>query len=123
VALDSTQAQGSAIDLGLPWRQWQAAPVASIGPSERQSLLKLCATPRVATVRRGFPLSWGKTTINTWPFRGRGIDTCSYHAIVTHSRTKILYIPSKNMVIKLLHFVQIFCMNFKMYDSVHIVFG
>lgn len=52
MALDSTQAQGSAIDLGLPWRQWQAAPVASIGPSERQSLLKLCATPRVATVRR-----------------------------------------------------------------------
>jgi hypothetical protein len=45
MALDTKQKQGSAIDVGLPWRQWTTEPTASIAESDRLSLAKLCSEP------------------------------------------------------------------------------
>jgi hypothetical protein len=52
MTLDSKQKKGSAIGLLLPFRQWLAEPVATIGDGEKLSLLKLCSdvTLSVSTV-------------------------------------------------------------------------
>jgi hypothetical protein len=45
VALDTKQKQGSALDIGMPFRQWLAEPVAVLTSAEHLSLLKLCSEP------------------------------------------------------------------------------
>ena len=49
MALDTKQKKGSAIGLTLPWRNWLAEPVATIGDGEKLSLLKLCSDVTLET--------------------------------------------------------------------------
>lgn len=61
MALDTKQKQGSAMLLTMPFRQWLAEPVVSIGSGEQLSLLKLCSEPLAAapaTIDGAIAIAW-----------------------------------------------------------------
>lgn len=45
MALDSDQKRGSVIDLWIPFREWVAAPNATVAQSQQQSIVRMAAEP------------------------------------------------------------------------------
>lgn len=71
MSLDTKQKQGSAIGMGLPFRQWLAEPTATIGEGERLSLIKFCAEPLAeALVIHQIPLTL-RSRSRALPLRSR----------------------------------------------------
>lgn len=72
MALDTKQLQGSAIDLGSPWRQWLAEPTLTPGFGEQQSLLKLCANPLTVESEE---VSTNSVHVTDWPIIQPRVET------------------------------------------------